>query len=112
MREKLEQALVDVAAARSDTRALSVELTSKAGAEAMLADCRRQAQEQRRELESARERLSAVEAERAGLDARLGELKEALTRSEAHVQALLRGVLAGQPSAERGDGKKKNQSHT
>lgn len=111
-REKLEQVLVDVAAARSDARALSVELASKSDAEALLADCRRQTQEQQRELEGARERLSAVEAERAGLGARLAEMKEALTRSEAHVQALLKGVLAGQPPAERGESKKRSHSDT
>jgi len=100
LREGLNAALADAAAARSDARAVTVELASKSEVEKASADTLKQLQETQRQLEGARERLSALEAEKGGLNTRVSELKEALARSEAHVHALVQGVLAGAPGAE------------
>lgn len=68
-------------------------LSEQLGVERELRSQLAAASEQRRELDMARQRLAAADAERTSLEQRLNEVKDALSRAEARVQQVLERVL-------------------
>lgn len=68
-------------------------LSEQLGVERELRSQLAAASEQRHELDMARQRLAAADAERTSLQQRLNEAKDALGRAEARVQQVLERVL-------------------
>jgi chromosome segregation ATPase len=94
LRLELAKAQKDAETARCAAAALQSQLAAKQQIEDYLRATADRAQEGQRELEEARQRLAALEAERTMLAERLEETKDTLHRSELNVQQFMAKVLS------------------